>query len=87
MDKTQCNTASSCCGKHGSMICGVILLVIASILTLITLNGLAIFGMFLVGIVMTCHKHLRSSCDNSDPCCDSDQVACDKPSHKSKASK
>ena len=57
--------SSSC--KHGSTIGGIVLLVIATILTLITLNGIAIFGMFLVGIMLLCHKKWR--CGSECPCC------------------
>jgi hypothetical protein len=54
--------------KQGSTICGIVLLVIATILTLITLNGIAILGMFIVGVMLLCHKNWR--CASSCPCCD-----------------
>ena len=60
------NCKSSGCWS-GATVGGIVLLVIATILTLITLNGIAILGMFIVGIMLMCHK--RMSCCSSCPCC------------------
>ena len=52
----QCQKTEAC-RPSGCKIVGYVLLAIATLLTLITLNGLAIFGMFLVGMLFCCHKH------------------------------
>ena len=52
---------------YGCKIFGIILLVIAAILTLITLNGLGILGMFIAGLILCCHKHM--GCTTSHCCC------------------
>lgn len=52
-----CGT-SSYCANHGFEIFGIILIVIATILTVITGNGLGIVALFLVGCVLCRHKCL-----------------------------
>jgi hypothetical protein len=63
---------SSCLRAHPCAIFGVILLVIASALTLITCSGLGIFGMFLTGVALCFHKHCccksASTCDDDSAC-------------------
>ena len=79
----ECKT-SGC--KHGATIGGVILLIIATILTLITLNGIAIFGMFVVGVMLLCHKRIRCG-SSACPCCCNDkcETVCETTKEKGKA--
>ncbi len=71
-DKGKCKI-SECCKNHGCKIFGIILVVIATILTIITFNGLGILGMFIVGLMLCGHKHLSSKmgcgCDCGCSCC------------------
>jgi hypothetical protein len=76
MDK---NKSGSCCITHKSEILGVILLAIATVLTLYTQSGVGILGMFIVGLVFCTHKHFGCrgcGCTNCD-CCSSEMSACD----------
>lgn len=57
MDTAKDCKVSACCKTHGCKILGLIFLVIGTILTFITLNGMGIFGMFVAGIVLCCHKY------------------------------
>ena len=81
-DKTNCKI-SACCKANWCGILGIILVVLASILTIITFSGLGIFGMFLVGVMMCCHKHMSwktcgNKCGCGCACCgSSDDVVCD----------
>lgn len=59
---------TECCKTHWYKILGVILLVLAVILTVITFSGLGILGMFLAGLMLCCHKHLSSKMGWG--CCD-----------------
>ncbi len=58
-DKKECKIAA-CCKSNCCGIIGMILVVLATILTLITLNGAGILGMFVAGLVFCCHKHMSS---------------------------
>ena len=58
-DKKECKIAA-CCKSNCYGIMGMILVVLATILTLVTLNGAGILGMFLAGLVFCCHKHMSS---------------------------
>lgn len=62
------NKMGGCCGAE---IAGIILLVIATILTIVTLNGWGIFAMFLVGGALCCHKHWHCN----DYICEENPVA------------
>ncbi len=69
---------TSCCWDHRHELVGLILLIIASFLTIVTCNGLGIIGMFLVGLVLCCHKHFccpmhhhhHDHCHTDEECCD-----------------
>lgn len=80
-DKEKCKI-TACCKSHGCKILGLILVVLAVILTVITFSGLGILGMFLVGMVFCCHKHLSSrvggcGCGCGCSCCpSSDDASC-----------
>ncbi len=81
-DKKDCKIAA-CCKANWCGFLGIILVLLAVVLTLITCEGLGIFGMFLVGMVFCCHKQMssklcRSGCACGCKCCDSsDDVVCD----------
>jgi hypothetical protein len=84
MDKLKECKVTACCSSHACEIIGAILIGVATLLTLFTLNGAGIFGMFLVGLVFCCHKHM--SC-KSCPCAEKgicDAVECDTPKEKRK---
>lgn len=78
MDDVKNCKISACCKGNMCGIVGMILIVIATILTLYTLSGLGIFAMFLVGVMMGCHKHLASrGCGCGCKCCKpEDNIAC-----------
>jgi len=62
-DKKYCDTTAQCWGYRHELI-GLVLLVLATILTVVTFSSLGIVAMFIVGLVMCCHKHLgRHCCD------------------------
>jgi hypothetical protein len=69
-DKSKCKI-SECCQKHWYRILGIVLVVLAAILTIVTFSGLGILGMFLAGLMLCCHKHLSSKmgCGCDCPCC------------------
>ncbi len=73
-DKKKCKISAGC-KTHWRELLGLILVVLASFLTLISLSGAGIFGMFLVGLVLVCHKHFwpmvcGAGCGCGCPCCD-----------------
>lgn len=86
MDNKEACKSKEACHTPRCKIIGAIMLVIATILTLITLNGLAIFGMFVVGLVFCCHQHFMSKCCcvTSSSCCDVEKTVA--PEKKTKAS-
>ena len=58
------------CKMHWCGIFGAIFIVLATILTLFTLSGLGILGMFLVGLMFCCHKKMSShGCCSCCKCC------------------
>lgn len=63
----KCDTKG--CFSHRSQILGAVFLVIATILTLLTLNGFGILGMFLVGILLCRHHMMGCQCCGCCPCC------------------
>lgn len=65
-----------CLSNHRREIVGGIFLILATLLTILTLSGLGIFGMFLTGLFMCCHRHLCCCKNNSAECCDT-EVECD----------
>lgn len=78
MEKDKDCKVSACCTTHRCEILGVIFLAVATVLTLLTYSGIGIFGMFLVGLVFCCHKHLgcrRCNCG----CCSPDTSTCAAP--------
>ena len=69
---------TACCWSHRHGVVGLILLVIATLLTIATHNGIAIAAMFVAGIGLCCHKHWMCHCGHHhhhehDDCCISDE--------------
>ena len=72
------------CWSGFAGILGVAFIVVATILTLVTMNGLGILGMFIVG-VMLCRRKMVIC-----PCCESHDESCgveSKPKPKKVAAK
>ena len=64
------NCKMTACKTHWCSLFGIILMVLATILTFMKLSGLGIFGMFLAGLMLCCHKHMSSKrCDCGCGCC------------------
>ncbi len=59
-----CST-TACCWAYRHQLLGLVFLVLAAFLTVITCNGLGILAMFFTGIVLLCHKHLFCHCPHS----------------------
>ncbi len=80
-DLKKCNITA--CKTHWCSIFGIVLLVLATVLTFMTLSGLGIFGMFLAGLMMCCHKHMSSKrcgcgCGCGCECCaDTEGMVCE----------
>ena len=80
-DKKDCSIAA-CCKANWCGIFGVVLVSLAVILTLITSSDFGILGMFLVGAMFCCHKHMASKgcgtgCACGCKCCGSSADMCD----------
>ena len=57
---------TSCGWGYRHELFGLILLIIASVLTVFTASAFGIAAMFLVGLVLYCHKFLGCHCCHSD---------------------
>lgn len=55
-----------CLANHRREIVGAFFLLIATLLTVLTFSGIGIFGMFVTGIFLCCHKHMCCRCHH---CC------------------
>jgi hypothetical protein len=65
-DSKECRV--SCYWTYRFEILGLVLIFIATILTLVTFNSLGIAAMFVVGAALCCHKYLScSSCNICHP--------------------
>ena len=74
--------AKACCWSYRHELLGVILLILATVLTVITCNSFGIVAMFFVGLVLCGHKYLcchGSHCHSNEAC---DASEGDKPLHK-----
>jgi hypothetical protein len=56
-DTKFCKT-TACCWAYRHELLGLILLVIATFLTIVTANSFGIAAMFLVALVLCCYRHL-----------------------------
>ena len=67
-----CKVTGGCWG-HRHEILGLVLLILATILTIFTANSIGIAAMYLVGLVLCCYKCLAQHCCYSkEHCHDSD---------------
>jgi hypothetical protein len=68
-DTEKCGT--TCWTHHRAKIAGAIFIIVATLLTLLTLNGFGILGMFIVGL-MLCRRDCCSYCGcyEGDGSCD-----------------
>lgn len=95
-DEKKCGLTGAC-WAHRSKLVGGFFLIVATILTLLTLNGFGILGMFLVGILlcrrnMMCGCSCRTSCsEECSPCdtgtCEPDVAPMKAPAKKPAAKK
>ena len=65
------------CKTHWCALFGIILVVLATVLTFMTLSGLGILGMFFAGLMMCCHKRMSLNCCGCSCCSSTDGMACD----------
>lgn len=67
-DSKECKV--SCYWTYRFEILGLILIFIATVMTIVTFNSLGIAAMFVVGAALCCHKYLScSSCNMCHPEC------------------
>ena len=84
---------SSCCKDHRHEVFGIILLVIATILTIASQNSFGIIAMFLAGLVLCCYKRIPFHICNTHchcPCVEAGEKmdkSCDAPAKKPAKSK
>ncbi len=76
-----------CCHANRCSVVGMILIVLATIMTIVTMSGLGIFGMFIVGLAMSGHKYWAHHDKSLDEACD-DHSHCEvKPKETKKTTK
>ena len=63
------------CWSYRHELIGLILLVIATFLTVITCNSFGIVAMFVAGVVFCCYKHF-CCCHHHNGACHSSEEAC-----------
>lgn len=71
MKKLKWCDALSFCGEKGVELLGLVLVLIASFLTIISLDSFGIVSMFAVGGILLAHKHCcrnKEKCDTDDDC-------------------
>lgn len=74
---------ASCWWSYRKEVLGLVLIFTATVLTLVTLNSVGIAAMFVVGLLLLCHKHLH--CSSSEVChtdCHGDTEDGKKPTKK-----
>ena len=76
----------SCCGGKGVELLGLVLVLIAAFLTIISLDSFGIVAMFLVGVILLAHKHCCRHKDES-VCCDVEKKTTKAPAKKTPAKK
>lgn len=77
MKKKKDGQVSGCMGYHELF--GIIMLILATILTLITCSSLGIVAMFIVGAVMCCHRFVFCPKDDDSLHCNTSlhELMCD----------
>ena len=91
MDSKDCKT-SSCWWTNRYEVLGILLLIIATALTIIAWDSFGIVAMFIVGLVLIGHKHFcyigcHSSCHAESESCDSKHVGTHKPAKETASKK
>lgn len=66
MKRLKSNTSRTCHWANRFEVIGAILILIASIITILTFDSVGIAAMFLVGLIFCGHKHL--TCRTSEAC-------------------
>ncbi len=69
MKKNKYGDVTACCWGYRHELLGVLLLVLAAILTIVTGNGLGIFAMFIVGLGLCCRGCFHHHCCHTDLHC------------------
>ncbi len=67
---------TACCWDYRHELLGVILLVIATLLTIATCNSFGIAAMFLVGLVLCCCRHMSCHFTHAHDACHSASEEC-----------
>ena len=67
---------TSCCWDHRHELLGIILVVIATLLTIATNNSIGIAAMFLVGLGLCRGRHLFCHCSHSNDHCHTGEEGC-----------
>lgn len=76
MEKNKNLKVGESCNTHHCTIIGGLFLAAATVLTLLTFNGLGIFGMFVVGALFCCHKHMNTKrCGCGCQCCSTESTS------------
>lgn len=75
MNKNNGCKVRECISNHRREIVGGVFLVLATLLTILTLSGLGIFGMFITGLAMCCHRHMCFCRNNMHGCCEDELEA------------
>jgi hypothetical protein len=57
MDKKKNCKVTACFTTHRRELVGGFFLLMATLLTILTFSGIGIFGMFIAGMALCCHKH------------------------------
>ena len=68
---------TACCWDYRHELLGIILLVIATLLTIATCNSFGIAAMFLVGLVLCCCRHMFYHCSQTHGHCHSSEEKCE----------
>lgn len=76
MDIKNCKVTESV-RTHARSVIGLILLIIATLLTIVTFSGLGIFAMFLVGVILCCRHQWGCGTCCECKCCSRDMECCD----------
>lgn len=75
-DSKHCHSVG-CVWGHRHELLGLILLIIATILTVVSYNGFGILAMFIVGAVLCCYKYWHfCHCHHTHDACSSDAEQC-----------
>lgn len=76
------------CWSHRHELLGLIFLIIATLLTIVSHSGCGIVAMFIVGLVLCCCKHWHPMCYSHEhchcPCHEGHEHEMEKPAGKAK---